>query len=200
MIEFSTIFIVVPLLYFFRLLPNNSMIPLLWGIFVYTLIILKTNRICCCRWDIKPAMLLPLCWRASAVCLCLTLFTWRQMPDNFLAFVRSNPTLWLAVMLLYPILSAFTQEMIFRKFFFFRYRPLFRHDGWLIALSAVSFAYMHLVFRNPVAVCFTLIGGLIFAVVYQRSRSLMLVTLEHAIYGNAVFTVGLGYYFYHGAA
>ncbi|MGR6981145.1 CPBP family glutamic-type intramembrane protease [Testudinibacter sp. P27/CKL/0425] len=199
LLEFFALFIAVPLLYLFRLLPNSSMLPLLWGIFTYSVIILKIHRIDCFVWDLKKSMLKPLFWRASAICLMLSGFTLILMPENFLNFVRGNPSLWLAVMLLYPILSAFTQEMVFRKFFFFRYRTLLKNEKLMIIASALLFSYMHIVFLNYIAVLFTFIGGLIFASVYQRYRSLMLVSLEHAIYGNLVFTVGLGYHFYHGA-
>ncbi|MGR3807726.1 CPBP family intramembrane glutamic endopeptidase [Pasteurella testudinis] len=199
-IEFFAIFIAVPLLYLFKLLPNNSMIPLLWGVFLYSVLILKAHRVRCFYWDLKKSMLLPLFWRASAVCAALICFTLLVMPQNFLAFVRHDPMLWLLVMLLYPILSAFTQETIFRRFFFFRYRTLWHNNQRLaIVLSALLFSYMHIVFLNYVAVLFTLVGGLIFATQYLRHQSLILVSLEHAIYGNIVFTVGLGAYFYHAA-
>lgn len=38
------------------------------------------------------------------------------------AFARERSILWVAVLLLYPILSALPQELIFRVFFFHRYR------------------------------------------------------------------------------
>ncbi len=46
----------------------------------------------------------------------------------------------------------------------------------------------------------TIVGGWIFASRYRRTRSLFTVSVEHALYGMLVFTVGLGQYFYHGAA
>jgi len=42
-------------------------------------------------------------------------------------------------------------------------------------------------------------GGWLFGGTYRRSRSLGLVCLEHALYGDLIFTVGLGQYFFHGA-
>jgi len=49
------------------------------------------------------------------------------------------------------------------------------------------------------AVVMTSIGGLIFGWRYMKSRSLAAVSFEHALYGQLVFTIGLGRYFYHGA-
>jgi membrane protease YdiL (CAAX protease family) len=44
-----------------------------------------------------------------------------------------------------------------------------------------------------------LIGGLLFALTYQHSGSLLLTCLDHALFGNFIFTVGLGQFFYHGS-
>jgi hypothetical protein len=41
-------------------------------------------------------------------------------------------------------------------------------------------------------------GGLLFAHTYHTSKSLALVWLEHTLYGWTLFTLGLGWYFYHG--
>ena len=46
----------------------------------------------------------------------------------------------------------------------------------------------------------TAAGGWLFARDYARHRSLTLVCLEHAAYGCVIFTVGLGRFFYSGAA
>ena len=55
------------------------------------------------------------------------------------------------------------------------------------------------VFRNVLSVVLTLVGGWLFARRYQRTRSLLAVSVEHALYGVLAFTVGLGALFYHGA-
>lgn len=69
----------------------------------------------------------------------------------------------------------------------------------MILASAAAFAFMHIVFRNPVAVVYTFAGGVLFARRYYRSGSLLVSSLEHALYGCWMFTVGLGPYFYQGA-
>jgi membrane protease YdiL (CAAX protease family) len=112
----------------------------------------------------------------------------------WLAFPARRPWLWLGVMCLYPIFSALPQEFVYRRFYFRRYRPLFG-ERWLWLSSAVAFAWMHIVFTNYLAVFLTLIGGLFFAHTYRRTRSLWLVTLEHSLYGQIIFTIGFGGYF-----
>ncbi|WP_234730087.1 hypothetical protein [Acidocella facilis] len=46
----------------------------------------------------------------------------------------------------------------------------------------------------------TLAGGWLFARSYAATRSLTFSGVEHALYGCLVFTIGLGQYFYTGAA
>ena len=48
------------------------------------------------------------------------------------------------------------------------------------------------------AVALTLVGGWKFAATYRHTRSLWAVSIEHAIYGGILFTVGLGQFFYTG--
>ena len=44
----------------------------------------------------------------------------------------------------------------------------------------------------------TLAGGLLFAHRYRQTRSLLVTSLEHAVLGQWIFTVGLGEYFLAG--
>jgi membrane protease YdiL (CAAX protease family) len=101
-------------------------------------------------------------------------------------------------MCLYPLLSVWPQEIIFRRFLFHRYERLFGNQ--ITSASAIMFSYAHIIFLTSLAVLLTLAGGLLFARSYAKTRSLKLTGLEHAIYGCLVFTIGLGQYFYTGAA
>lgn len=120
-------------------------------------------------------------------------------PDSFLGLPRERPRLWVAIMLFYPLLSVYPQELIFRAFFFHRYAPILRTQGRLIIVNALAFGLAHALFLNGIAIGMTVIGGALFAWTYSRTRSIPLVSLEHALYGCFVFTVGLGEYFYTGA-
>jgi uncharacterized protein len=120
------------------------------------------------------------------------------LPGRLWALLRYRPLLWAAVMVLYPLLSVYPQELIFRAFFFRRYAPLFGNGWAMVLMSAAAFSYAHLVFRNPIALGLTFLGGLLFAWRYRQTRSLLVTSLEHALYGQLIFTVGLGEFFYHG--
>lgn len=123
---------------------------------------------------------------------------WLLMPERFLGFPRTAPALWMRVMLLYPVLSVVPQELIWRAFFFQRYRAIFATPTRMVLASAASFAFIHILLENTIAVALTLVGGVLFATTYHRTRSLAAASLEHALYGCLVFTVGLGWYFYLG--
>lgn len=129
----------------------------------------------------------------------LAVLTWRFRPDLFLVFPREETRLWLLVMLLYPLLSVYPQEVIFRTFFFHRYAPLFRRETPLVVASATSFALAHVFFANWVAPLLTLAGGLLFANAYARTRSTLRCSIDHSLWGDILFTVGLGWYFYGGS-
>jgi membrane protease YdiL (CAAX protease family) len=91
------------------------------------------------------------------------------------------------------------QAITHRAFLFHRYRLLFK--GWpMVFASAVAFSYMHIVFNNPLALLLTFAGGILFAKTYEDTGSLAISSIEHALYGNFLFTIGLGKYLYLGAA
>lgn len=128
----------------------------------------------------------------------ITAAAWVTMPESFLSFPLQRPEMWVRVMLLYPILSVWPQEMIYRAFLYHRFGTLFG-AGFVVA-SALAFGFMHVILLNWVAVAMSAAGGLLIAGSYARHKSLTLSCLEHALYGQLVFTVGLGRFFYSGAA
>lgn len=124
--------------------------------------------------------------------------TYALAPELLFSFVRRAPGFWLAVMILYPLLSVVPQEIIFRRYLFTRFETIFT-PAMMVLVSGLGFGFAHIVFNNWLAPALCAIGGLMFARTYQRTGSLALVSLEHALYGNFLFTLGLGRYFYHGA-
>jgi membrane protease YdiL (CAAX protease family) len=121
-------------------------------------------------------------------------------PESWLGLARRSPIIWLLVMVLYPLLSVYPQELIYRAFLFHRYRPLLRTEAMLTWASALSFAWMHIIYGNAVALLLSGCGGFLFATTYRRSGSLLLASFQHALYGCLIFTIGLGRHFYRGPA
>jgi len=137
--------------------------------------------------------------RFLALAPVLIAFAWFFAPERFLGFPLQRPGLWALVMILYPVLSVMPQELVYRTFFFERYKPLASHPWIMIALSAFCFGFVHVVYHNWLAPVLSAIGGLLFASSYNEHRSLKWVSVEHALYGCLVFTLGLGWFFF-GAA
>ena len=123
---------------------------------------------------------------------------WLGLGERFFAFPRNNPRLWLIIMVFYPVISVWPQEVLYRAFFFHRYSRILPRPILRIIFSGFVFGFMHIVFMNPVAPTLCLLGGLLFAHTYERTRSTLAASFEHALYGCWVFTVGLGAYFYGG--
>lgn len=120
-------------------------------------------------------------------------------PDWFLEFPRNRPETYRTIMLLYPLMSVPPQELVYRTFFFHRYGPLFGRLWWLaIPLNAALFGFGHIVIGTELAVLGTMATGLLFALRYAVTRSFWAVYLEHALWGELVFTVGLGRFFFTG--
>lgn len=200
-IEFITLFLLLPLAY--RFSPVQlSPLPILWGVALYCYFQLRRTggHSFSQVWNIAalpkqlPAILLPwLCFSILA-----GIAVWRLAPQSLFVLVRHRPWLWALIMLLYPVLSVYPQSLIYRAFLMMRYPALFPSPIALVILSAAMFSFMHIIFRNPVAVILTFIGGLLFAWRYHHSGSLAASTFEHALYGCLLFTLGLGEYFYHG--
>jgi membrane protease YdiL (CAAX protease family) len=130
--------------------------------------------------------------------LLVALTAW-LLPERLFALPREAPVLWLLILVLYPLLSAYPQELIFRAFLFHRYRTIVPGAAALVAVSAVAFALAHAFFDNWVAPALSLGGGLLFASTFARTRSTLLVAIEHGLWGDLLFTVGLGWFFYGGS-
>jgi membrane protease YdiL (CAAX protease family) len=120
------------------------------------------------------------------------------LPERLFHLPRAATASWLQLLLLYPVVSVLPQEVLYRAFFFERYRALFGEGHALVLANAGVFAVLHLVFANAIAVVLTFIGGLLFARTYRESGRLPLVVFEHALYGWSVFSVGLDPFFIGG--
>jgi Type II CAAX prenyl endopeptidase Rce1-like len=86
---------------------------------------------------------------------------------------------------------------IFNLSSFKRYKHLFDNKITLVLVNAFLFSFAHVIFMNPIVLIFTFFGGIIFAYIYSTTNSLVKVSLEHGLFGDIVFSSGLGVYFYH---
>lgn len=199
-LEFALLFTGLPLFLFY--LQQGWILPFLWIAALGCLLCLWRDpvfdRSCLWRHGALRQAGLAFYGRILAANLALAALLYLLAPHLLFSLPQQRPGLWLMVMLFYPILSVYPQELIYRAFFFYRYAPLFPGVHCRIAVSALSFGFMHIIFHNWIAVILTTIGGILFARSYVRSRSIALSSWEHTLYGCLLFTLGLGPFFYSG--
>jgi membrane protease YdiL (CAAX protease family) len=200
-LEFLLIFVALPVAYRFSPVRIPAL-PLLWIVTAYALVqLLRDPHFDRTRlWNASTLpSLLPAVLTIFVVVAALLWFgVQRFAPALEWNFVRNNPVFWAIVMVAYPVLSVYPQGLLYRAFFFQRYSVLFSGKWAMIVASAAAFAFLHIIFRNSLAVALTFAGGLLFAARYAETNSLFTSSFEHALYGCWLFTIGLGQYFYHG--
>jgi membrane protease YdiL (CAAX protease family) len=201
-LEFAAVFVVVPLLIYYRRIPNWP-IPYLLAAASGAFLLLRNdsafNLSQLIAWGGARLFLGPILIR-DTVCLAgLGIAVYFLAPQLLFSLIRRSPRLWALIFLLYPLLSVYPQELLYRVFFFHRYQPLFGNGWGMLLASGLAFGFVHIIFRNWLAVGLCVIGGIFFSLTYQASGSLLLACVDHAIFGNFLFTIGLGEYFYHGS-
>ncbi len=196
-IEMVLLFVGIPLLYYFEYIPFHKSLPLL-AIFLVCLVYLIKNP------DFERKNFAfnnfkgwnTLISRFIAFALVTTVLVLIFIPDEFMFMPTYLPLIWIVILTGYPVWSAFPQELIYRAFFFQRYGVLFKNKWVMILVNATLFSFSHIIFNNWLAIALTFFGGILFAFTYLRSKSLLVVFFEHMIYGNFIFTIGIGQYFY----
>jgi membrane protease YdiL (CAAX protease family) len=201
-LELAAVFVVVPLLIYYRDIPNLP-IPYVLLIALGAFLVLRrdaTFRLSqLTSWGNFRPFLTAILIRDAICIVGLGIAVYFLAPQLLFSLIRRSPGLWALIFLLYPLLSVYPQELLYRAFFFHRYEPLFGRGRGMLLASALAFAFVHIIFRNWLAVGLCAIGGFLFSLTYQTSGSLLLACLDHAIFGNFLFTIGLGQFFYHGS-
>lgn len=198
LIETCALYIIPPLLIIGGVLPKSSVMPMLWVGLFYVYFVMRRSGVKLFHFHIDKDELKLVFARFAILGPLLTLLTWLLFPEMMFWLVQTHPLLWIMIMLLYPLLSALAQEVLFRAFFSYRYGNLIDDERLFIISNALLFAYVHAVFGNLIAVSLSFLGSVMFMHTYLKSRSLFSSTLEHSLYGNLIFTIGIGQFFYHG--
>jgi membrane protease YdiL (CAAX protease family) len=193
-VEFFILFIVLPISLTIDFLIWIKVGLVLIG-FVYILFILKKAENI--RFRIKKNIPWKSFWRRIGitfivVILATTLYVWYQDPEALFFVPINQPWLYIAILFVYTFLSVWPQEIIYRTFYFERYDRLFTNKKLFLFVNAIVFSLAHLFFRNTLVLVLTFVGGLIFGATYVKFKSTTAVSIEHALYGNWLFTVGMG--------
>jgi membrane protease YdiL (CAAX protease family) len=197
--EFLFVFWALPAAYYFDLLPVHKLIALICVAAVCAYVLTSSPLFSWRHLLIRSQNYLDwktMLLRTVTVAAVVFILVMLLQPQALLHLPLKFPWMWALLMVLYPLISVLPQEVIYRVYFFERYKRFFGSKWLMVLVSAASFGFMHVVYENWWAVILSFVGGLIFSRTYQQSRSLWWVSLEHAIYGGLIFTLGLGSYFY----
>ncbi len=194
LIEFFIVFIIVPISFVlnFQLWMKLSIGLLGFIYIIYVLLKVENNK-----FKIRQHINWTQFWQRTAVkFLAIAFITIAYMYvvdySNLFIVIQSKPLLWATILFVYSVFSVYPQELIYRTFFFQRYESLFRNNALFIMVNAALFSLAHIFFKNTLVMIFTFIGGVLFALTFKKTKSTLLVSIEHAIYGCWLFTVGMG--------
>ena len=193
-IEFLIIYILLPISftmsYSIKLKMGIGLIGFLYIIYV----LLKVEKK---KFKIAPGLKWRIFWKQTifklvVIAILTTLFVW--LTDSKLLFnvLLKKPKLWVFILFIYSFFSVYPQEIIYRTFYFQRYKGLFKNESLLVFINAIIFSLGHIFFKNGLVIVLTFFGGLLFAITYKNTQSTLLVSIEHTIYGCWLFTVGMG--------
>ncbi|MDG1476694.1 MAG: CPBP family intramembrane metalloprotease [Vicingaceae bacterium] len=192
--ELFILFIITPILLSLDIHPIFKILPVLLGLIYCITITIKQSIVSAKE---MYAINLKRSWKPitlqfiTFVIVSIILMYYLNY-ENLFIVLRKNWIMWITITLFYSIFSVYPQEFLYRTFFFKRYSVLFKNTTVLIIFNAAIFSLAHLAFNNLLVSTLTFIGGILFAFTYHKSKSLLLTSIEHALYGSWLFTLGMG--------
>ena len=194
LIEFFIVFILIPISFVFEFQPWLKLVIGFIGFIyvVYVLLRIENNK-----FKIRQHINWTQFWQRTfikllAIVVVTTVYVYLVDAKNLLIFIKSKPLLWVSILFIYSVFSVYPQELVYRTFFFQRYESLFRSNVLFVLVNAALFSLAHIFFRNILVTILTFVGGVLFALTFKKTKSTLLVSIEHALYGCWLFTVGMG--------
>jgi membrane protease YdiL (CAAX protease family) len=194
LIEFFIIFILVPVCFALEFPIWIKMVIGLLGFayIIYVLLKVENNKFKITQHLNWKQFWLRTLLKLVVIAALTTVYMYFVDKNNLFIVIKTKLMLWLMILFIYSIFSVYPQELIYRTFFFQRYESLFRSDLLFIITNAALFSLAHIFFKNALVMLLTFIGGILFALTFKKTKSTLLVSIEHAIYGCWLFTVGMG--------
>jgi membrane protease YdiL (CAAX protease family) len=193
-LELLIIFVLIPLSFAFSYAP---LLKLVIGVLGFSYIIFVLFKIEKIKIKIEKNVNWMAFWKSILIkfliiAIITTLYVWFTDAKNLFTVLLNKPKLWVLILLFYSLFSVYPQELLYRTFFFKRYTSLCKNDNFFIFINALLFSLAHLFFKNTLVLSLTFIGGILFAITFKKTKSTLLVSIEHSIYGCWLFTVGMG--------
>ena len=192
--EFFIIFILVPIVFTFSF---NVWIKIGVGLLGFGYIIYVLLKVEKLKFKISPNLNWKSFWLQTLlkfvfIATLSTLLVYFTNNDLLFEVLLNKPQLWIFILFVYSFFSVYPQELVYRTFFFNRYETLFSNKKLFILINATVFSLGHIFFKSSLVLALTFVGGILFAYTFYKTRSTLLVSIEHAIYGSWLFTVGMG--------
>lgn len=197
--EFILLFFGIPLLIYFDpdfIYPSAFVLPVLVGIFLYLrkipefsfreLIQIKLSK----KEILKHGLIILI----TSVVLFLAVYFFDR--ENLFNLPKGNLLIWIGLCTFYPLFSAYGQEIIYRVFLYYRYRSIFKSKLMFVLASSITFSFVHIVYYSHISIILTLLLGAYLAVTYLKTKSVLFTSILHGIFGDLIFTIGLGSYFW----
>jgi len=192
--EFFIVFILLPLSF---ALKFSVWIKLTIGVIGFMYIIFILLKIEKNTFKIAPNLNWMAFWKQTiikliAIAIITIVYVYFIDRSQLFSVMLYKSKMWFFILFIYSIFSVYPQELIYRTFFFQRYNMLFSNSVLFIFVNAIVFSLGHIFFRNSLVIALTFLGGILFAITFYKTKSTLLVSVEHAIYGCWLFTVGMG--------
>lgn len=193
-IELLVIFVLVPVSF---AIDYPILVKLIIGVIGFAYVVYLMLRVERIKFGIVKGLQWKQFWKTTLIKLVIiavvtTLYMWLVDATNLYVVILNKPLLWVVILFVYSFFSVYPQELIYRTFFFQRYQSLFKNDTLFLIINAALFSLAHIFFKNTLVLFLTFIGGLLFAFTFKKTKSTLLVSIEHAVYGCWLFTVGMG--------
>lgn len=193
-LELLIIFVLIPISFTFDYAPILKLVIGVLGFTYITYVLFKIEKI---KVRIEKNSNWRAFWKSTSIkflgiAIVTCFFVWFTDKESLFAVLLNKPKLWVLILLFYSLFSVYPQELLYRTFFFKRYKTLFKNEYVFIFINALLFSLAHLFFKNTLVLLLTFIGGILFAFTFKKTKSTFLVSIEHSIYGCWLFTVGMG--------
>ncbi len=193
--EFFLIFILLPVSFAFDypFIVKASLAISGFAYVIYILLKVENNE-----FKMAPNLQWKSFWKHVFIKLVIIAFLtivymWFTAKQDLFHVLYRQPKLWMVILFAYATFSVYPQELIYRTLYFQRYKSLFKSRTLFIFINASIFSLAHIFYRNPLVSLITFLGGILFALTYDKTKSTLLVSIEHTIYGCWLFTVGMGH-------
>ena len=173
-------------------LLRSGLIPYSWRFFILIAVAIAATalavnrRYSAIRLGMgRPKLLSVLAWSVIPSVLLLAGVFWADLQHRFQLTPR------LPFYLFFVLLSAPAQEFLYRSFLFAELAAARVPRFGIVVISAVLYSFMHTIARDTTTTVLTFVVGLIWALIFLRTRSFYIVALSHAGLGAAAITLGV---------